>query len=318
MEILERYGKEDLAILYLARMRDDDRYLAEFVEAVQPPIPREEKWVLMISSGFGCPVRCAICDAGNHFHGWLTPEEILSQVDFLVDQRCEDRVVPIRKFKIQFARMGEPSMNPSVLDVLKQLPKRYEAPGLMPCISSIAPEGREDFFEELIDVKTRYYRPGSFRLQFSIHSTDPEERAYLVPRKTWSLEEIAEYGKRFVWRGDAKICLNFAPARDASISAQVISDIFDPRLFLIKLTPINPTDRALERRSVPLINRQQHDPMEIDLVQSIEEKGFEVIVSIGELEENAIGTNCGQMATRFVNGKPELTGSYPNRQYRLS
>ncbi len=317
MEWTSQYGKDDLAVLYLGRFRGDDRYTVEFVEAVEPSIPREEKWVLMISSGFGCPVRCPICDAGNHFHGWLTEEEILEQIDFLVDHRFVKRDVPVRKFKIQFARMGEPSMNPAVPDVLEKLPGRYRAPGLMPCVSTIAPLGREEFFEKLIWIKTRHYPPGQFRLQFSIHSTDPDERAALLPVRTWSLEEIAEYGRRFVWRGDARICLNFAPARNTTISAEGLREVFDPSLFMIKLTPINPTDRAQGRNEDSLIVPGPQKPDGEKLVRSLRDRGFQVIVSIGELEENAIGSNCGQMATRFVDGAAGLSASYPERRYRL-
>ena len=53
MEVTSRYGRDELAILYIGRFRGEDRYTVEFVEAVEPPFPREEKWVLMISSGFG-------------------------------------------------------------------------------------------------------------------------------------------------------------------------------------------------------------------------------------------------------------------------
>ncbi len=317
MELKSRYGKEDLAILYLGRFRGDDRYTVEFVEALEPPIPREEKWVLMISSGFGCPVKCAICDAGSHFHGWLTEEEIFSQIDFLVDARFENRKVPVDKFKIQFARMGEPSMNPHVLDVLENLPLRYSAPGLMPCISTVAPRGQDEFFEKLVWIKSRRYPPGWFRLQFSIHSTYPKERSSLVPIKTWSLEEIAEYGGRFVWRGDAKICLNFAPARNATISAVALREVFDPSLFLVKLTPINPTDSAQGRHEDSLIVPDPQGPDGEDLVRSLRDRGFEVIVSVGEPEENVIGSNCGQMATRFIDGAADLSPSYPERSYRL-
>jgi len=317
LEVISQYGREELAILYIGRFRGNDRYTVEFVEAIEPPIPREEKWVLMVSSGFGCPVRCPICDAGNHFHGWLTADEILSQIDFLVDGRFEKREVPVRKFKIQFARMGEPAMNPAVLDVLEELPGRYRSPGLMPCISTIAPRGRDEFFERLVWIKTRHYPPGRFRLQFSIHSTDSEERSALVPVSTWSLEEIAEFGGRFVWRGDAKICLNFAPAEDTVISPHELREVFDPALFLIKLTPINPTDRAADRPARTLLGGNRSGTAGESLARSLRDEGFEVIVSIGELEENAIGSNCGQMATRFIEGAADLSPSYPERSYRM-
>ncbi len=45
------------------------------------------------------------------------------------------------------------------------------------------------------------------------------------------------------------------------------------------------------------------DPRDPDaagpLVRELEREGFDVILSIGELRENAIGSNCGQFVTRL-------------------
>lgn len=43
MNVIAEYGQEDLARVYVARMRESktpDRFLVEFVESVQPPIRR--------------------------------------------------------------------------------------------------------------------------------------------------------------------------------------------------------------------------------------------------------------------------------------
>ena len=45
LEILGKYGKDDLAILYIGKFNNR---VIEFVESVQPPITREEKWVIII------------------------------------------------------------------------------------------------------------------------------------------------------------------------------------------------------------------------------------------------------------------------------
>ena len=47
MELIAKYGKEDLAILYIAKNQGK---IVEFVESLEPPIPREKKWVLIIST----------------------------------------------------------------------------------------------------------------------------------------------------------------------------------------------------------------------------------------------------------------------------
>jgi 23S rRNA (adenine2503-C2)-methyltransferase len=113
-------GKDDVAMVYMAEFGPGKAI--ELVEAVQPPLPREKKWVLMVSTLFGCPVACQICDAGGSYQGKLSAEEILAQIDFMVSLRFPDGKVPVENFKIQFARMGEPAFNLAVLDVLEALP----------------------------------------------------------------------------------------------------------------------------------------------------------------------------------------------------
>ncbi|MCP5104430.1 MAG: radical SAM protein, partial [bacterium] len=164
MKIIGEAGRDDIAMVYLAEL-GPDRYV-EFVHSLQPPFTRAEKWVLIISTLFGCPVGCSICDAGGWYKGKMSTEEIFAQMDFLVAQYYPDRNIPVEKFKIQFARMGEPSFNPNVLEVLRQLPRRYHAPGLMPSFSTIAPNGTRDFFDRLLEIKNDYYSNGNFQMQF--------------------------------------------------------------------------------------------------------------------------------------------------------
>ena len=101
LEIIEEFGREDLAKVYVASMRNNKNNLVEFVESIQPPIPREQKWVIIVSTLFGCPVGCRMCDAGGEYKGKLTAEEILAEIDHIVQKRYPDGKIPIPKFKIQ-------------------------------------------------------------------------------------------------------------------------------------------------------------------------------------------------------------------------
>jgi 23S rRNA (adenine2503-C2)-methyltransferase len=269
----------------------------EFVESLQPPHPRSEKWVLIVSSLYGCPVGCLMCDAGGDFKGKVSKEDILKQIDYLVTNRYPDRKLPQKKFKIQFARMGEPALNPAVLDVLKELPSRYDAPGLLTSISTVAPKNSEEFFDELKIIKDEHYPNGQFQLQFSLHSTDEIKRNELIPISKWSLEEIASYGSDWMEPGDRKVTLNFAFAEGYPLDPEKVRSIFDPEHFLIKLTPVNPTHRAEENRLVTAIDPEDPDSAN-DVVKALEDQGFEVILSIGEVEENQIGSNCGMYLTK--------------------
>ncbi|MCR4404560.1 MAG: radical SAM protein [Candidatus Acetothermia bacterium] len=309
MRILGTTGKEEVARVYIAEL-DGGRPI-EFVEALSPPLPREEKWVLLVSTLVGCPVGCKMCDAGGGYRGRLSKEQILAQIDYLVKKRFPDGRIPVKKFKIQFARMGEPALNPDVLEVLEELPERYDAPGLLPSLSTIAPYGTDGFFEALLQLKRKHYSGGRFQLQFSLHTTDPELRDELIPARKWAFPEIADYGERFCEpeEGDRKITLNFALAKGAPLEAEVLAHYFSPEKFLVKLTPLNPTHRARKSGLASYIDPYRPDG-DYAVVRELQAAGYEVLVSIGEVEENKIGSNCGQFVLRHLEAGEELAGGY--------
>jgi 23S rRNA (adenine2503-C2)-methyltransferase len=299
-------GNKDVAMVYVL---DFGGKLVECVEAVQPPKPRAEKWVLMISTLYGCPVGCQMCDAGGHYHGPLGKTEMLQQIEYLISTRYPKGSVPCSQFKIQFARMGEPSFNPAVLDLLAELPFLVKAPGLMPSLSTIAPHGRQEFFDRLIEIKDEHYANGNFQMQFSIHTTDSKLRDEMLPVKKWNFAQIAEFGQRFFQPGDRKITLNFALAQGSPVDPAQLREHFEPDKFLVKLTPLNPTYRAEKSGLKTFINGQANDDNN-RLIHSLERVGFQVIVSIGELEENEIGSNCGQYVLQHINQQEGLSSGY--------
>ena len=323
MKVVAEYGRDDLAKVYVAQMRETGAsgkgdYMVEFVESLQPPNPREKKWVLIVSSMFGCPIRCKMCDAGGNYSGKMTADEILYQIDYVVRRRHPDGRIPSEKFKVQFARMGEPALNPAVLEALRRLPEEFHAPGLYASLSTVAPSGggAPQFLEELLGVKDDCYPGGRFQLQFSIHTTDERRRDELIPAKKLSLKEIAAYSERFahVDVGDKKVTLNFAPAEGYPIDVGVIREMFDPEWTIIKLTPLNPTVRSREESLTSVIDPHIDDPSK-GLVDRFTDNGYDVILSIGELEENRIGSNCGQFIQRAVDAAKRPSESYELDRY---
>ncbi|MCL0066211.1 radical SAM protein [Dehalococcoidia bacterium] len=308
MQILDAIGREDIATVYIADLGQGR--LVEFVESTQPPLTRDKKWVLIVSILLGCPVRCLMCDAGHSYKGRLSKEEMFLQIDYLIRQRFPDGVVPVEKFKIQFARMGEPALNPAVIDVLDEMPLRYDAPGFIPSVSTIAPCGTDDFFERLLVLKRCRYSGGRFQLQFSIHTTDEELRHKIIPVKKWSFAQIAQYGDSFHENGDQKIGLNFALADGMPVDSEVLLKYFSPEKFLIKITPINPTHRAVQNELRSYVDAYC-EMKEYPLIDQLRSSGYEVILSIGETEENSIGSNCGQYVMQHLKAKAAVgQGSY--------
>jgi 23S rRNA (adenine2503-C2)-methyltransferase len=310
-------GKDDVAMVYMAEFGPGKAI--ELVEAVQPPLPREKKWVLMVSTLFGCPVACQICDAGGSYQGKLSTSEILAQIDFLVDQRFPGGKIPVENFKIQFARMGEPAFNMAVLEALEALPGHYDAPGLMPSLSTIAPNSANTFFNQLPAIKDRYYSGGKFQFQFSIHTTDEIQRDKMIPVKKWSFARMGEYGRSWHRPGDRKITLNFALVDGMPLDPDILLKYFDPDKYLIKITPVNPTAQVAKHGYISHVDPYQPEKVH-SIVEALRSNGYQVILSIGEVEENQIGSNCGQYVLKYLSGKmPVKDGyTYPVQDYTRS
>jgi len=304
MKIVARTDHSDIATVFIAESHPGKFF--EFVESCQPPLPREEKWVLIVSSLLGCPVGCRFCDAGMFYHGKLDRAAILQQIDYLVDMRYPDRKIPVAKFKIQFARMGEPALNPAVLEALETLPNRYQAPGLLPTLSTMAPHGSNNYFQRLKDIKNNLY-PGRFQLQFSVHSTDERQRDWLIPARKWTLERIAAYGLEFFNPGDRKVTLNFALSERLKVDTDVMLKLFSPEVFFIKITPTNPTGIAAQHNIHSDLKNLETEPL---LLRQFQDAGYDTLYSIGELEENKIGSNCGQHIMHYKKSDLQIAGSY--------
>ena len=304
MKILASTASSDIAKVYIGTFGGDR--IVEFVQSTEPPIPKDEKWVLIISTMLGCPVGCKFCDSGVFYKGKLSMQEMLAQIHYLVAESYPNMEVLCKKFKIQFARMGEPALNLAVIDTLKELPNTILAPGIMPSVSTIAPKGCEKFFERIIDLKNDYYGD-SFQLQFSLHSTNQEQRDWLIPVKKWDFKTIAGYGEDYFQTGNRKITLNFALGNGMELNPNVLLDNFNPDKFFIKITPINPTFNSNRNElSTVFSDKSINDA----ILNSVKDAGYQVLLSIGEVEENKIGSNCGQHILNYLDSGNQFDDAY--------
>ena len=117
------------------------------------------------------------------------------------------------------------------------------------------------------------------------------------------------YGDRFFSPGERKITLNFALAQDMPVDSQILLKHFDPDKFLIKITPLNPTYQAMENKLSSYIDPHISDNG-YEIVDSLKKAGYQVIVSIGEVEENLIGSNCGQYIKRHLTATNRIADGY--------
>jgi 23S rRNA (adenine2503-C2)-methyltransferase len=130
-------------------------------------------------------------------------------------------------------------------------------------------------------------------MQFSIHTTDQVMRDNLIPIKKLSFEEIAAFGDDFFVSGDQKITLNFIVMKEYPLVPSVIGNYFNPDKFIIKLTPLNPTNAARKNALNTKLVSEKDDHV-LQIVRGLTSLGFESLVSIGDAKENEIGSNCGQ------------------------
>lgn len=295
MEIAAKSGRPDLAWIYAARMRDSSEYMVEFVDACDSAVgDRRRKWVIIISSQFGCPVGCLMCDAGGAFKGNLSFDEMRFQIETVLAAQGHISPHQCDKLKIQFARMGEPSLNDAVLDVLLWLKDRY--PEAIPCIATVNPAGREEWFAALLKIREQFR---DFQLQLSVNSSDDSCRDRLIPYPKMPWEWMARYGRDFYRKGQRKVGLNFALCPDIRVSADAIREHFDPEHFVIKLTPLNPTSTASANGLSATADRTAAEILVGRKAREFVRLGFSVIESVGNTEENVIGSNCGQMVRKL-------------------
>jgi len=110
---------------------------------------------------------------------------------------------------------------------------------------------------------------------------------------------MGDYARRFVTSGDRKVTLNFAAPVGFPLDPRALLSCFPPDCCMVKLTPINPTVRAQHSGLVGLIDPQRPQNA-LPIVELFRAAGYDTLVSIGETEENQIGSNCGM----YVGNQP--------------
>ncbi len=299
MKIVASTGREDVAVVYIVEYPDGK--LLECVESIQPPLPREEKWVLLISTMFGCPVGCAMCDAGGHYEGKFPPNRSSpSSTSWCLNVSRIGASHPASSRSSSRAWASRLS-TPPYLRCSKRFQLAIKPPALMPSLSTIAPACAAPFFDRLLEIKRRRYSGGHFQFQFSLHTTDQALRDQIIPVKKWS------------FRPDGRLWGAFLPARRPQDHPQLCPGAGQPARCHTSCSNISPRKNSWSRspRSTrPIAPVKTGWPSYIDpcqpdeqdrLVEALRQAGYEVILSIGEVEENAIGSNCGQYLRRHMN-----------------
>jgi 23S rRNA (adenine2503-C2)-methyltransferase len=259
-------------------------------------IPLEEKWVITISSQYGCTMGCAFCDVPKVGPGRnATHQDLISQV--ITGIKLHPEVKATKRLNIHFARMGEPTFNNDVLLAakdLKQAIRPYIGRSLVhPVVSTMLPRKNrnlETFLNEWVDIKNDFYR-GDAGLQFSINSTNNQERKIMFNGNAVTIEEAGAIGQMLDTPKGRKYCLNFALA-GYEINSEKLRDLFHPDQFMCKITPMHVT-KSCERNGILTQDGYSNYYPYKEVEENLKRVGFDVLVFIPSIEEDQGRITCG-------------------------
>lgn len=269
-------------------------------------LPLTEKWVVTISTQYGCSMGCRFCDVPKVGPGKnATYKDLIKQV--LTAIYLHPEIKSTNRLNVHFARMGEPSWNPNVLDAAKWMKEHLDAEyKVHPVVSTMMPKRNEwlrTFIHTWMRIKNRLY-DGNAGLQLSINSTKDKERQSMFNGNACSFPEIAKIMRGIIPNG-RKITLNFAIA-GYEIDPDVLLNYFDPDDYLIKLTPMHKTNMAVNNGIKTGGNYTEYQPYKDD-ENRLKEAGYDVLVFIASHEEDAGRITCGNAI---------LSGTLPECEYK--
>jgi len=263
-------------------------------------MPLEEKWVITISSQYSCASNCRFCDVPRVNNGHAinaTYNDLKNQVVSALNLYPE--VAATKRLNVHVARMGEPTWNMEVIkwghDLLKIVRPYVNRSHVHPVISTMLPKKNKKLMEFLncwtIDIKNEKFR-GAAGLQFSINSTSDKQRDYMFRGSSLSLKEISDIGKYLIQPVGRKYALNFALADDYEVDAKKLRSLFDPRKFMVKITPLHATKACGENGIVTTDGYDLYTPYQ-KAEKELKEAGFDVLVFIPSYDEDLGRITCG-------------------------
>lgn len=284
------YGKEN-------NIKADFLGLTKEINGVaNTAVDLSKKWVATISTQKGCPMKCKFCDVPKFgFKGNVSIEELAYQIETIIKS---EEVRHTERFNVHFARMGEPTWNDNVLTfsiALKSLVNRLglKADTVHPVVSTMLPKANKLLKQYILtwcSIKNDLYN-GEAGLQFSINSTDEEQRKELFDGKSLSLAEISELAKELPMPKGRKYTLNFPVTAQTILDAKRLSELFDKDKFIVKITPIHETNSAIEN-GFEVTGYADYDVYR-KFEQPLLKEGWDVIVFVPSKEEDSDRITCG-------------------------
>lgn len=274
-------------------------------------MPLEEKWVVTLSTQYGCNSACKFCDVPKVGRGInATYNDMKGQIEAALSLHPE--VTGTKRLNIHYARMGEPSWNPDVLKLsydLHKIVRPYIGNSLIhPVFTTMCPNKNRNLFSMLQewtnDIKNDLFR-GDAGLQLSINSTSEEQRQDMFSGNACTLDEISAMVRDLPMPKGRKYALNFALADNYEVDAKKLRELFSPDKCMVKITPLHMTHSCAEndiKTSDGYTSFVPYQKAEKDLIDA----GFDVLIFVPSSDEDGGRITCGNAI---------LSGSLPECKY---
>lgn len=265
-------------------------------------MPLSEKWVVTVSTQYGCPMKCTFCDVPNvDLKGNATFDDLRDQLYNALSLFPNVRYT--ERLNLHFARMGDPIFNRHVFTFAEWLvgSKRDIAADtglsievLHPVLTTSLPRKFGPLRERIMlwcEIKNESYN-GQAGLQFSINSTNAMQRDEMFGGQALTLPEFAAIAADMPMPVSRKYCLNFAYSTLFEVDARVIADLFDPAKFMCKITPIHNNNACRENRIETVGGYDSWEPYR-QPEEDLKAAGFDVLVFVPSMDEEDGLVTCG-------------------------
>jgi len=263
-------------------------------------LPLQEKWVITLSTQYGCVQKCTFCDVPNvTFRGNVSINDLKKQ---LYSALAMTGVKYTDRLNIHFARMGEPLFNENVFLFSLWLANRkrqfQEETGIRietihPVLTTMCPKyskTKKRLFE-WVDIKNNQFN-GQAGLQLSINSTKEEQRNKMFGGSSMRLHDISNMVKELPEPIGRKYCLNIAYASGNEVKGAILANLFDKNKWMVKITPIH-NNSACSKNNIKLINGYNSYTPYKKVEESCKSAGFDTLVFIPSQEEEDSLITCG-------------------------
>ncbi len=267
----------------------------------------ENAWYTLLSNQKGCPMKCLFCDCpGYGFYGNASLDDLKYQVNTILDNVGTTHT---QYFGVDFMRMGEPALNPAILDfvefdLINLIRSKADAETIVPTVSTMLPRNRsaaENFLMRYCRIKNEVYG-GDAELQLSISSTDENVRKNIFRNMTLSLNEISEICKSLPVPKGSKYRLNFPVNNESIVDPDVVDRLFDKEKFEVKLTPIHNTFNAQDNGFDTSAGYDSYDVF-APIEKAFLEKGWDVSVYLDKKGEDDDSLTCGHLLLSNIHDK---------------